>query len=269
VEIGLVGIGGMGLGMARRLAVSHQVVAFDLDSDARAAAAEAGMAAVESLDELVVRLTPPRAVLVMLPPGGPTRSGLHDLATLLAPDDSLVDGGNTHYDESITRGRALDALGIHFVDMGTSGGMGGSERGYSLMIGGSEAAVRRLSPAFEALTPDNGRAWAHLGPNGAGHFAKMVHNQVKRGMEQAYAEGLTALSQTPRFSFDLRTVTEVWGTAAIARSAILDLIHEALVANPDLGPLAAYVADSERARWTTSDAIDQMVQRGFDRDQLG
>lgn len=268
MEIGLIGLGEMGFGMARRLAARHDVVAFDLDPSALARSESEGVVGATSLEDLVGLLRAPRTVLVMVPPGAPTRGTLDRLAELLSPGDVLVNGGNSHFDDAMHRAPILASKGIDLVDMGTSGGVQGAERGYALMVGGREAAVLQIASVLDALSPAPGQGWAYLGASGAGHYTKMVHNQVKHGMVQAYAEGLTALSRAPHFDLDLAQVMSVWSAGAMARSALLELTHRALVANPALGDLAPYVADSARENWTSAHAVAQLVQRGLDREQI-
>jgi 6-phosphogluconate dehydrogenase len=211
---------------------------------------------------------PPRIVWLMLPAGSPTEHTIDELSNLLGADDVVVDGGNSHYRDSIRRAEALSRSGIYLVDVGTSGGIEGAERGYALMIGGPEVTIRYLSPIFQALAADAEKSWGRVGVTGAGHFAKMVHNGVEYGMKRTYAQGLTALDNCEEFGFDLSAVTDIWRHGAMARSVILDLTHEALTGNPELGPLAPYVADVAPGRRTKQDAIDQIAQRGYDRDQF-
>ena len=258
----------MGAGMTLRLLSEHDVVVFDPDEDAARNVAAFGAAAASSLPDLVGRLTAPRIIWLMLPAGLPTESTIDTLSSLLDADDVVVDGGNSHYRDSIRRAETLAGKGIHLLDVGTSGGMRGAEHGYALMIGGSDAVVNRLSEVFEALAADPQRSWGRVGGSGAGHFAKMVHNGVEFGMKRAYAQGLQALDSMDDLGFDLGTVMNIWRHGAMARSAILDLAHEALVDDPGLGPLAPYVADVDPDRRTRQDAIDQIAQRGYDREQF-
>jgi len=204
----------------------------------------------------------------MLPAGEPTESTIMELSRSLAGGDIVVDGGNSHYRDTLRRAEVLAERGVHFVDVGTSGGMKGADLGYALMVGGDEVVVERLGPVFASLAFDAEKGWGRVGPNGAGHFAKMVHNGVEYGLMRAYAQGLNALENEQLFGVDLTMITDIWRHGAMARSAILDLVHEALVENPELGSLAPYVADVEPVRWTTRDAIDQIAQRGYDRDQF-
>jgi len=268
MQLGLIGLGAMGGSMAKRLGRDHRVVVYDLDAEAVRSAVDAGSGSSASVAELVGALSSPKVVWVMLPAGAPTEQTITELSGLLSSDDVIVDGGNSHYRDSMRRAGRLAEQGIHFLDVGTSGGFEGGDHGYALMIGGPESVIQRLAPVFEPLACDGEKGWARVGPHGAGHFAKMVHNGVEYGMIQAYAQGLSALSDKKDFDFDLETVTGVWRHGAMARSALLDLIHRALDANPDLGALAPYVADQGVNRWTVNDALDQIAQRGFDRDQF-
>ena len=268
MELGIVGTGTMGAGMTLRLLPEHDVVVYDPDEVAARNVSAFGAAAASSLPDLVGRLTAPRIVWLMLPAGLPTESTIDTLSALLDANDVVVDGGNSHYRDSIRRAEFLSEKGIHLLDVGTSGGIKGAEHGYALMIGGADAVVSRMSTIFEALAADPQRSWGRVGGSGAGHFAKMVHNGVEYGMKRAYAQGLSALDSMEDLGFDLGAVTDIWCHGAMARSAILDLTHEALADDPELGPLAPYVADVEPNRRTRQDAIDQMAQRGYDRDQF-
>ena len=268
MEVGVIGLGAMGKAMARRMLGGHEVVVFDLDPGAGVELAEEGAIPAQGLADLVGRLAVPRVVWLMLPAGPPTEDTLRQLLPMISSGDVVVDGGNSHYQDSITRASVFAEAGIHFLDVGTSGGVEGGENGYSLMIGGPPEITERLAPLFRALAADPGQSWGRVGPNGAGHFAKMVHNGIEYGLMRAYSQGLGALEARADLGLDLHTVTGIWKDGAMARSAILDLTHEALNQNPDLGSLAPYVADAGRDRWTMDEAIDQVAQRGFDRDQF-
>ncbi|MFC1640334.1 NADP-dependent phosphogluconate dehydrogenase [Gemmatimonadota bacterium] len=268
MEIGMVGMGTMGAGMARRLVAEHIVLVYDADDEAVQKVVASGASPTASLSELVDQLNTPRIVWLMLPAGAPTERTVGELSSLLDSDDIVVDGGNSHYRDSARRAEALATSGIHMLDVGTSGGLGGAEHGYALMIGGSDEVILRLNPIFEALAADPQKSWGRVGANGAGHFAKMVHNGVEYGLKRAYAQGLSALEGAEDLGFDLCTVTDIWRFGAMARSAILDLTHEALTDNPELGSLAPYVADVDPNRRTKQHAVDQIAQRGYDRDQF-
>jgi len=268
MELAMIGLGAMGEPMALRLVTGHRLVVFDLDNAAVERMGPRGAFPANDVEGVAAALSAPRVVWLMLPAGAPTEDTVQEIVPFLEADDVVVDGGNSHYVDSVRRASMLAEHGIHFLDVGTSGGEAGGERGYSLMIGGPDRVIERLSPIFRSLAADPDHGWGRVGPSGAGHFAKMVHNGIEYGLMRAYAQGLTALAAMEPLELDLKTVTGIWRSGAMARSAILDLTHEALTANPDLGPLAPYVADAGSRRWTVEEAIDQMAQRGFDRDQL-
>ena len=194
----------------------------------------------------------------MVPAGRPVDQTLDTLLQLLEPDDVVIDGGNSYYRDTLERAARLDEAGLHFVDVGVSGGIWGLKEGYSMMIGGDDA-VGRLTPLFEALAPAADAGWGHVGPAGSGHFVKMVHNGIEYGMMQAYAEGFNLMSQKEAFGLDLRQVADVWRHGSVVRSWLLDLIARALGENPDLEGLAAHVSDSGEGRWTVQEAIDLAV----------
>ena len=258
----------MGGAMVVRLSKHHDVVVHDCSEAAMCRASDQGAEVAGTLPDLVVQLSPPRVVWLMLPAGAPTESTIQELSRCLERDDVIVDGGNSHYRDSMRRASDLARSGIDFLDVGTSGGVEGGARGYSLMVGGAQSVVGRIAPLLDALASDSNNGWGRVGPNGAGHFAKMVHNGVEYGLIQAYAQGLSALSNKGEFCFDLAQVADIWCHGAMARSALLDLIRQALTNNPELGPLAPYVADEGADRWTVEDALDQLAQRGFDRNQF-
>jgi 6-phosphogluconate dehydrogenase len=256
-RLGLVGLGRMGANMATRLLqAGQQLVVYDVSADAAAPLVEQGAAAAASLDDLVHRLAPPRAVWVMVPAGAATQQTIDTLAPLLDADDIVIDGGNSMYRDSIARHGTLQRHGIHFVDVGTSGGVWGLREGYSMMVGGEDAAVARLRPVFEALAPAPDRGWAHVGPPGAGHFTKMIHNGIEYGMMQAYAEGFAVMRAKEELSLDLAAVAEVWRHGSVVRSWLLDLTAEVLDDDAALADIAPFVADSGEGRWTVAEAID-------------
>ena len=196
---------------------------------------------------------------MMLPAGDPTEAMFHRLMDVLTPGDVIVDGGNAFYKDSIRRAQVARSRGFHFVDVGVSGGIWGLEYGYSLMVGGEADAVARLRPALETLAPAPDRGWGHVGPNGAGHFVKMVHNGIEYGMMQALAEGFEILRSKQEFGLDLHQVAEIWRFGSVIRSWLLDLTAQALAENPDLKGIKGWVADSGEGRWTVFEAIDQDV----------
>jgi 6-phosphogluconate dehydrogenase len=257
MRLGMVGLGRMGGNMAVRLQrAGHQVVGFATSAKTREAAAGRGTEVAGSLDDLVAALEPPREVWLMVPAGEATASTVSRLGELLEAGDLVVDGGNSHHRDSVQRGRALGERGIEFIDAGVSGGIWGLDEGYCLMVGGTEEAVERLRPALEALAPPEG--WAHVGPSGAGHFVKMVHNGVEYGLLQAYGEGFEILGASEH-GLDLRQIAEVWRRGSVVRSWLLDLLARALERSPDLADVAGFVEDSGEGRWTVQAAIDEAV----------
>ncbi len=257
MQIGMIGLGRMGANMSTRLmAGGHEVVAYDRSAGAVAAVVKGGATGAASLAALVTKLTVPRAVWVMVPAGDPTESTVHALGEALSPGDTVIDGGNSNYKDSMRRGELLAARQIHFVDAGTSGGVWGLKEGYSLMVGGDAAAVERLRPIFATLAPGQDRGWGRVGPTGAGHFVKMVHNGIEYGLMQAYAEGFDILRAKEAFGVDVAQVAEIWRYGSVVRSWLLDLTAAALKENPSLEGIAPYVADSGEGRWTVAEAID-------------
>ncbi|WP_408952497.1 phosphogluconate dehydrogenase (NAD(+)-dependent, decarboxylating) [Lysobacter sp. Hz 25] len=260
MDLGMVGLGRMGANMAERLVRSgHRVVGFDPGPAAREQAVTRGIEATASLRELVAALPAPRTVWLMVPAGAVVDSTLAELLPLLAPGDSVVDGGNSNYKDSMRRAAQLAEHGLHYVDSGTSGGIWGLKEGYSLMIGGDEAAVERLRPIFETLAPAADRGWGRVGPSGAGHFTKMVHNGIEYGLMQAYAEGFAIMGHKADFGLDLHQIAEIWRHGSVVRSWLLDLSSDALAKNPSLDGIAPYVEDSGEGRWTVAEAIDLNV----------
>jgi 6-phosphogluconate dehydrogenase len=258
MKIGFVGLGKMGANMTERLlARGHSVVAFDLDPAAVAAVGRQGGETAASLRELASKLDPPRAVWVMVPAGEPTEETVWSLASVLAAGDVIIDGGNSHYTDSVRRAQALKDHGLTFVDCGTSGGIWGLKVGYCLMIGGDRAAFERLEPVFAALAPPEG--YAHLGPSGAGHFVKMVHNGIEYGLLQAYAEGFELLEAKTEYGLDAAAIARLWNRGSVVRSWLLELAETALGRSPHLRDIKGYVADSGEGRWTVQEAIDRAV----------
>jgi 6-phosphogluconate dehydrogenase len=250
-------LGKMGGSMVRRLLQGgHRVVAYDLDEAAIGALEAEGAVGAFTLDEVAAKLQPPRAVWVMVPAGDPTDSTINAVAQRLAPGDIIVDGGNSNYKDSMRRAAALKRRGLHFVDVGTSGGVWGLTEGYSMMIGGDATVVEHLRPVFETLAPAPDSGWGRVGPNGAGHFVKMVHNGIEYGLMEAYAEGFELMLRKTEFALDLHQIAEIWRYGSVVRSWLLDLVAEALAENPTLEGVAAYVPDSGEGRWTAIEAID-------------
>jgi len=260
MELGMVGLGRMGGAMAERLLRGgHHVTGFALDPQAVAKLESAGGRGSGSLAELCAQLAPPRVVWLMIPAGDPVERTVRELLDLLAPGDVVVDGGNSNFRDSMRRAALLEEREMHLVDCGTSGGVWGLDAGYCLMIGGPREPVERLRPLFETLAPGAETGWAHVGPSGAGHFVKMVHNGVEYGMMQAYAEGFALLRAKGEFELDLHAVAETWRHGSVVRSWLLDLIARALAENPGLEGVVPAVGDSGEGRWTVFEAIQSDV----------
>ena len=284
MQLGMIGLGRMGGNMARRLmAAGHEIVAFDFRADAVQALARDGATGVASLTDLVAALTPPRAVWIMVPAGDATDETVLGLGAAMAPGDVIIDGGNSYFKDDVRRAALLEPRGIHYLDVGTSGGVWGAERGYCLMIGGPAESAARLTPIFRALAPgesgiapseglDPARTTAHLGfvhcgPSGAGHFVKMIHNGIEYGMMQAFAEGFDILrhaaapgvAEEHRYTFDLADISEVWRRGSVVSSWLLDLTAIALREDPDLTQFVGSVSDSGEGRWTVAAAIEESV----------
>ncbi len=256
-SIGIVGLGKMGAGIARRLTGRGlSVVAFDSDVAAASQANLNGVDIASDLGELVGRIRRPRKVWVMVPAGAPTDNVFEQLTDLLETDDIAVDGGNTFYKESSARERSLAERGIRFVDVGTSGGVHGERDGYCLMVGGESDAVASLADIFTMLAASGRPGWLHVGPAGAGHFVKMVHNGIEYGMMQAMAEGFAILRRKDEFGIDVTGVAEVWRHGSVVRSWLLDLVAGTLGDDDALSAIAPYVPDSGEGRWTVKEAID-------------
>jgi 6-phosphogluconate dehydrogenase len=261
MEVGMIGLGRMGANMIERLTKGgHRVVVYDRDSTAvqRATASDSRLTGASSVSEVAERLTPARNIWLMIPAAAVDET-ISAVTGLLKPGDTVIDGGNSNYKESIRRGRVLAARGIHFLDVGTSGGIWGLKEGYCLMIGGEQAAVDRLTPIFESLAPARDRGWARVGPSGAGHFVKMVHNGIEYGMMQAYAEGFALMHKKSEMQLDLAQVSELWRHGSVVRSWLLDLTAQALHENCDLRGIAPEVSDSGEGRWMVGEAIDMNV----------
>jgi 6-phosphogluconate dehydrogenase len=257
VKIGMIGLGKMGGNMTRRLLQGgHDVVGFAPDSEAVEAVAREGATGATSVADLVAKLEPPRIVWLMVPAGVVTGRVIDEVADLLEPGDAIVDGGNSLYTESRERAEALAARGLGFIDAGTSGGVWGLTEGYCLMIGAEIDYFRRLEPVLETLAPQNG--YARVGPPGAGHFVKMIHNGVEYGLMQAYAEGFELLDGT-EFDLDLTQIAELWRHGSVVRSWLLDLTAHALSTDPRLEAVAPFVEDSGEGRWTVKTALDHGI----------
>lgn len=253
----MIGLGKMGANMATRLLRGgHEVVAFDLNEAAIQAAEAAGAVGARTLDEVAARLPAPRVAWVMVPSGSPTEATVNALAERFSPGDIIVDGGNSNYKDSMRRAAALRERGLHFVDVGTSGGVWGLSEGYSLMIGGDGRIVASLRPIFETLAPAADRGWGRVGPAGSGHFVKMIHNGIEYGLMQAYAEGFEIMKAKTEFDLSLHQIAEIWRTGSVVRSWLLDLTANALAEDEDLAGVKAWVPDSGEGRWTVFEAVD-------------
>jgi len=285
MQMGMVGLGRMGGNMVRRLMRGgHQIVVSDLSADTVNAIAKEGATPSSSLDDLVKKLNRPRAVWVMVPAGDPTEKTVMTLAEKLESGDIIIDGGNSMWKDDIRRAKALRAKGIHYVDVGTSGGIWGIDRGYCMMIGGPDEAVKRLDPIFKTLAPGIGdiprtpgwekklgstaeQGYIHAGPSGAGHYVKMVHNGIEYGLMQAYAEGFDIfrnagskeIPEDQRYSFDLSAIAEVWRRGSVVASWLLDLTSMALIEDPELSQYSGFVQDSGEGRWTIEAAVATAV----------
>ena len=257
MRLGMIGLGKMGANMARRVArAGIEVVAFDRSAGARAAASESRVTTAESLAALVAALPAPRAIWLMLPSGAPTAATLAALQPLLTRGDILIDGANAYYRDSLRQAASLALSGIELVDAGVSGGIWGLENGYALMVGGSAAAITRITPVLQALAPAADRGWIHCGPVGAGHYAKMIHNGIEYGMMQAYAEGFALLQAKSEFQLDVAKIAESWRHGSVVRSWLLDLTAEFLADGKALDGIAPVVADSGEGRWTALEGIE-------------
>jgi 6-phosphogluconate dehydrogenase len=284
MQLGMVGLGRMGANMTRRLMrAGHQLVVSDLSADSVQQLAGEGATASSSLDELVAKLTPPRAIWIMVPSGNPTEQTVHKLAQVLQAGDAIIDGGNSYFKDDVRRAHDVGQKGIHYLDVGTSGGVWGIDRGYCMMIGGPKEAVQRLDPIFKTLAPGKGdisrtpgreklggtaeEGYIHCGPSGAGHFVKMVHNGIEYGLMQAYAEGFDifknasskALPEDLRYDLNLPDIAEVWRRGSVVASWLLDLSAMALAENPTLSNYEGFVQDSGEGRWTIEAAIAEAV----------
>lgn len=264
MKIGMIGLGKMGGNMVARLIQGgQQVVGYDLN-EANVVAVEAGGAqGARTIEELIAKLrgdtTGPIAVWVMVPSGNATEQTVMNLADHMQSGDIIIDGGNSNYKDSQRRAKTLEERGIHFVDVGTSGGVWGLKEGYAMMIGGNEAAISSLTPIFEALAPTPTTGWGRMGPAGSGHYVKMVHNGIEYGMMQAYAEGFELMHAKKDMNLDMAQIAELWRHGSVIRSWLLDLTADALKADAQFSDLSDYVADSGEGRWTVIDALDEGV----------
>lgn len=260
MELGIIGLGKMGFNMAERLRLAgHKVVGFDFSAETVDKLTATGSVGVHSLEDLVKNLAAPRAIWLMVPSGDPVDQTIAKLEPLMQKGDTFIDGGNSNYKDSQRRHAEAAAKGFEFVDCGTSGGIWGLREGYSMMIGGDKAAVERLTPIFETLAPAKNEGWGHVGPSGAGHFVKMVHNGIEYALMQGYAEGFSIMKAKTPLNLDLEQIAQIWQKGSVVRSWLLDLTADALKKNPNLDGMEAYVPDSGEGRWTVFEAIDLNV----------
>jgi 6-phosphogluconate dehydrogenase len=260
MDLGMIGLGKMGANMARRLLNGgHQVVGFDLNPDAVQQLVTAGGKGAGSIGDLAATFPTPRVVWIMVPSGAPVDATLDDLLPVLDRGDIVIDGGNSYYQDSIRRAERCAAVGLHFVDVGVSGGIWGLNEGYSMMVGGEKDVIDRLRPIFETLAPAPDLGWGRTGPTGAGHFVKMVHNGIEYGLMQSYAEGFSLMEAKEGFELDLAGIAEIWQHGSVVRSWLLELTGAALRDNPTMSGIAPFVPDSGEGRWTVFEAIDLNV----------
>lgn len=256
----MIGLGRMGSNMAQRLlSGGHKIIAYDLVPEAVQKVVGRGAVGASSIADLATRLTKPRAVWLMVPSGEPTENTINAIAIELSANDIVIDGGNSYYRDSIRRAAALLEKGIFFIDVGTSGGIWGLEEGYCLMAGGDAAAYSRIEPALQTLAPSADKGYGYVGPSGAGHFVKMVHNGIEYGLMQAYAEGFELMQAKQELALNLHQIAEIWRYGSVVRSWLLDLAAAALNSDPNLEEIEAYVEDTGEGRWTVQESIDLAV----------
>ncbi len=260
MELAMIGLGKMGLNMAARLVRGgHRVVGFARSKESVQAGMEAGAEGAYSLEEVVQKLKAPRVVWVMVPAGKATDDTIEKLSNLLDQNDTVIDGGNSNYKDTIRHAELLEQKEIHFLDCGTSGGIWGLREGYSLMIGGEAEVVEKMRPIFETLAPGKDKGWGRVGPHGAGHYVKMVHNGIEYGMMEAIAEGFNIMKSKKEFDLNLHEIAEIWKYGSVVRSWLLDLTANALKDDPTLSDIEPWVADSGEGRWTVAEAIDHDI----------
>ena len=257
MELAMIGLGKMGLNMSTRLARGgHRVIGYARTDATVREAISLGAEGAYTLQEAVGKLQPPRAVWLMIPAGKPTDMTIEELSSLLSEGDIVIDGGNSNYKDTIRHAELLESKGIDFVDCGTSGGIWGLTEGYSLMIGGKPEVVEKMRPVFETLAPAADKGWGHVGPHGAGHFVKMVHNGIEYGMMQAFAEGFGIMKAKKELGLDLAQISHIWQHGSVVRSWLLDLAARALDEDGKLEGIQPRVADSGEGRWTVFESID-------------
>ena len=257
MELGMIGLGRMGANMVQRLlAGGHRVAVYDINADAVESSRGHGAVGASSLSGLLAELTPPRPVWIMAPAGEATESTINQLSDLMVSGDIIIDGGNANYKDTVRRSKKLAERSIRFVDVGTSGGIWGLTEGYSLMVGCDEETFDLLEPIFQTLAPGPDRGYGRVGPSGAGHFVKMVHNGVEYGLMQAYAEGFELLEAKDAFDLDIAQISGIWGHGSVVRSWLLELTSRALQENPEMEGIQSYVEDSGEGRWTVQESVD-------------
>jgi 6-phosphogluconate dehydrogenase len=257
MELAMVGLGKMGLNMATRLVRGgHRVIGYARSAESINEAIKVGAEGARSLEEVVSKMKAPRIVWLMIPAGKPTSDAIQTLSQILSRGDIVIDGGNSYYKDTIKNAGILEANGIDFVDSGTSGGIWGLTEGYSLMIGGKRPVVESLNPIFATLAPAPDKGWGYVGPHGAGHYVKMVHNGIEYGMMQAFAEGFSILKAKQEFELDLEQISKIWQYGSVVRSWLLDLAARALESDPTLADIKPWVEDSGEGRWTVFESID-------------
>jgi 6-phosphogluconate dehydrogenase len=257
MELAMVGLGKMGLNMATRLARGgHRVIGYARSAETVNEAVKLGAEGASSLEDVVSKLKSPRIIWLMIPAGKPTSDTIETLSQILSKGDIVIDGGNSYYKDSVKHAEMLKPKGIDFVDCGTSGGVWGLKEGYSLMIGGQAQVVEKMRPIFETLAPAADKGWGYVGPHGAGHYVKMIHNGIEYGMMQAFAEGFSILKSKEEFGLDLAQISKVWQHGSVVRSWLLDLAALALEEDPKLTDIKPWVADSGEGRWTVFESID-------------
>jgi 6-phosphogluconate dehydrogenase len=257
MQIGMIGLGRMGGSMLERIRRGgHEVVGYDTSPEALKRSQQAGAKTVDSLQALLQEVQLPRALWLMVPSGPIVDRTIQSLLPGLGADDVIIDGGNSNYKDTLRRAEMLKNHSIHYVDVGTSGGIWGLSGGYSLMIGGEPEVVSTLTPIFQALAPAPDKGWGHVGPSGSGHFVKMVHNGIEYGLMEAFAEGFELMRRKSQFGLDMKQIAEIWRHGSVVRSWLLDLIARGLNENPTLSGIAPYVSDSGEGRWTAIEAIE-------------
>ena len=280
MDVGLIGLGRMGGNMAERLIkAGHKIIGYARTKKTVDRFREKGLIGAYSLEDLVKKVSLPRPILMMIPAGESVDRTINALMPYLNEGDVMIDGGNSYYKDTLRRAKVLKNEGISYVDVGTSGGVWGLKEGYSLMVGGEEKVVESLRPIFESLAPDPDKGWGRVGPIGAGHFVKMVHNGVEYGLMQAYAEGFAMIKKKKDFNLDLHQIAEIWRHGSIIRSWLLDQTSELLAENPSMKGIAPFVEDSGEGRWAVFEAIDldiaapvitlSLIKRLLSRDKTG